>query len=44
MTEEQMNIWSKDVEPRVVAEGGSSEQSGEESEGMFFEGLMDDDR
>ena len=44
MTEEQINIWSKDVEPRVVAEGGSCKKTGEESEGMFPEGLMEDDR
>ena len=44
MTEEQINRWLKDVKPRVVAEGGSSEPSGEESEGMFSEGFMDDDR
>ena len=44
MTEEQINRRSKYVEPRVVAEGGSSETTGEESEGIFPEGLMEDDR
>ena len=44
MTKEQINRWSKDVEPKVVAEGGLSETTREESEGIFPEGLMDDDR
>ena len=44
MTEEQINRWSKDVKPRVVAEGGSSETTGEDSKGMFSKGLTEDDR
>ena len=43
-TEEQVNKWSNDVETRVVGEGRSSETIGDDSEGMFPEGLMDDDR
>ena len=44
MTEEQVNKWSKYVEPRVLSEGGSSETTGDDSEGIFPEGLTDDDR
>ena len=44
MIEEQGNKWLKDVEPRVVAEGGSSETTGEDSRGMCSKGLTEDDR
>ena len=44
MTEEQGNEWLKDVEPKVVAEGGSSETTGEDSRGVFSKGLTEDDR
>ena len=44
MTEEQVNRWSKDVEPKVVAEGGSSKIRGEDSKGIFSKVLTDDDR
>ena len=42
--EEQVDKGSTDVEPKVIAEGRSSETIGEDSNGMFPEGLMDDDR
>ena len=44
MTEEQVKIWSKHVEPKNVAEGESSKIDGVDSEGMYFEGRTDDDR
>ena len=44
MTEEQVNKWSRDVEPRVVVEGGSSKTTGDDLEGMFLKGLKDDDK
>ena len=44
MTEEQKNRWSNDVELREVADGGSSETTGEDSRGMSSKGLMEDDR
>ena len=44
MTEEQVDKGSTDVEPRVIAEGSSSETTGEDAEGTSTKGLMDDDR
>ena len=44
MTEEQGNKWLKYGEPRVVAEGGSSETTGEDSRGICSKGLTEDDR
>ena len=44
MTEEQVKIWSKHVEPKNVAEGESSKTDGVDSEGMYFEGRAEDDR
>ena len=44
MTEEQVKRWSKDVEPRKVVEGGSSNTDEVDSGGMYSEGRMDDDR
>ena len=34
MTEEQVKIWSKDVEPKNVAEGESSKTDGVDLEGI----------
>ena len=42
--EEQADKGSTDVEPKVIAEGRSSETIGEDLEGASTEGLMDDDR
>ena len=44
MIEEQVKRWSKDVEPKNVAEGRSSKTEGGDSEGMYSDGHMDDDR
>ena len=44
MTEEQVKIWSKHVEPKNVAEGESSKIDGVDSEGIYSEVCADDDR
>ena len=44
MIEEHGNKWLKYGEPRVVAEGGSSETTGEDSRGMCSKSLTEDDR
>ena len=44
MTEEEVDNGSTDVEPKMTAEGRSSETTGEDSDGTFPNGLMDDDR
>ena len=43
MTEEQVKIWSNDVEPKNVADG-RSRKTGGDSEGIYSEGRTDDDR
>ena len=42
--EKQADKVSTNVEPKVITEGRSSETTGEDSNGTFPEGLMDDDR
>ena len=44
MTEEQVKIWSKHEEPENVSEGGSRRTDGVDSEGMYSEGRVNDDR
>jgi hypothetical protein len=44
VTEEEVDNGSTDVEPKMTAEGRSSETTGEDSDGTFPNGLMDDDR
>ena len=44
MTEEQEKRWSKHKEPEKVAEGGSSETDGVDSEEMYSKECVDDDR
>ena len=44
MTEEEVKIWSNDVEPKNVAKGRSRKTDGGDSEGMYSEGRTHDDR
>ena len=44
MTDEQVKRWSKHEEPKNVSEGGSSRTDGVDSEGMYYDGRVDDDR
>ena len=44
MTEEQVKRWSKQEEPKNVAEGQSSKTDRVDSEGMYSDGRADDDR
>ena len=44
MTEEQVKIWSNNVEPKNFAEGESSKTNGVDSEAIYSEGHADDDR
>ena len=44
MMEEQVDKGSHNVEPKMIAEGKSSETEGEDVEGASTKGLMDDDR